>query len=96
MSGGCPGSDEDRRVDLLIRAMKREPLAFGMGFLDNDPLKKKKKKKQAQHLNEDKAKVESMAAQLVAAVAEQAAAETAKEEWKRMFLRAKPPRRKVR
>ena len=45
MSGGCPGGDEDRRVDLLIRAMKREPLTFGMGFLDNDPFKKKKKYK---------------------------------------------------
>ena len=42
-SGGCPGSDDDRRVDLLIRAMKREPLTFGMGFLDNDPSKKKRK-----------------------------------------------------
>ena len=39
-SGRGPGSEEDRRVNLLICAMKREPLAFGMGFLDNDPLKK--------------------------------------------------------
>jgi hypothetical protein len=41
---------------------------------------------EVQHLGEHKAKVKSTAAQLVGAIAEQAAAETAKEEWKKAVV----------